>query len=178
MPNNYKKISYQYIYYLKYNFISSVISAKANAVDLKDFNVISTRINERGDFKANYEKLKSLISVVSEKVNKHAKFLKNTNYKESKKDVELAIIALNDADGAFSTGEKEKARHFVGMALEDLRNAQLNLMPSRVAEARGLYIDADSIPKSKYEITRLIQTLKKANFILYTLKFLDVVTLL
>jgi len=43
------------------------------------------------------------------------------------------------------------------MALEDLRNAQLNLMPSRVAEARGLYIDADSIPKSKYEITRLIQ---------------------
>lgn len=164
MPNKYKK-HHLSIYTTLSIFLLSILYQPASiALDLKDFNVISTRVNERGDFRENYIKLKSLISVVNEKVNKHAKFFKNTNYKQSKKDVALAAIALNDADTAFSTGEKAKAKHFVNVALENLRTAQLNLMPSRVAEARGLYIDADSIPKSKYEITRLMKTLKKANF--------------
>ncbi len=140
------------------------LSNYSYAFDIKDYKIISTRVSERADFKFTYNHLRILINDVGEKVKQHSKLFKNSNYFQSKKDLELANKYLLDAETSFSLGETEKSKYLVNMSLESLKNAQLNLMPSRVAEARGLYLDADSIPKDKAGITRLMVKLKNANF--------------
>lgn len=145
-------------------FTLSLFQNYSYAFDLKDYTIISTRINEKADFRENYQRLKVLIDNVKLKVNQHAKLFKNSNYAQSKRDLEAAVSFLNEAEIAYSIGEREKSKYLVNNSLEKLKDAQLNLMPSRVAEARGLYLDADSIPKNKAEITRLIKQIKVGNF--------------
>jgi uncharacterized lipoprotein YddW (UPF0748 family) len=137
---------------------------KAYSVEEKDFSILSTRISDKAGFAYNYAKLVSLVDSVDAKVQEHARAFKNTNYPQSKIEVKVARESLSEADTAYSLGNLEKAKYMVNLALENLRNAQLNLMPSRVAEARGMYLDTDSIPKTKKEILELIIDLKKANF--------------
>lgn len=141
-----------------------LLSNQSYAFDIKDYTIISTRINENAEFRDNYQRLKTLINSVNEKVKQHAKLFKNSNYVQSRKDLTAANNYLTEAETAFSLGEPEKSKYLVNMSLESLKNAQLNLIPSRVAEARGIYLDADSIPKTREDITRLISQIKKANF--------------
>jgi uncharacterized lipoprotein YddW (UPF0748 family) len=79
-------------------------------------------------------------------------------------DLIIAGMALNTAGMQLDQGNVEMAARDMRLAHERLRNAQLNLMPSRVSEARGIYLDAGSLPKTKAGIISLLDQLKEANF--------------
>lgn len=154
--------------YLKYTFIIFFLllslTKESYSFDIKDYQIISTRLNPKGDFKENYQRVNFVIAQVQEKLKQHSKLFKNSNYQQSKKDLETARNYLSESDIAFSLGEFEKSKYLIDLTLESIKTAQLNMMPSRVAEARGLYLDADSIPKNKADITKLIKQIKDANF--------------
>lgn len=170
MKNNFLFLDKKFksVIYFKYFFIIALFLfiniSNSYAFDIKDYQIISTRISPRASFKENYERVSFVIRQVEEKLKQHSKLFKNSNYIQSKKDLQSAKNNLSEADIAFSLGEVEKSKYLVDLALESIKTAQLNMMPSRVAEARGIYIDADSIPKTKADITKLIKQIKDAHF--------------
>ncbi|MFN8578674.1 MAG: family 10 glycosylhydrolase [Candidatus Sericytochromatia bacterium] len=142
----------------------TLLDFNSYAFDIKDYQIISTRINSNGSFNDNYQRVNFVLAQVQEKLKQHSKLFKNSNYQQSKKDLENAKKVLDEADVAYSLGEIEKSKYLIEETLENIKSAQLNMMPSRVAEVRGLYLDADSIPKDRAEITKLIKEIKNANF--------------
>jgi uncharacterized lipoprotein YddW (UPF0748 family) len=79
-------------------------------------------------------------------------------------DLVMAGMALNTAGMQLDQGNVLTAARDLRLAHERLRNAQLLMMPSRVAEARGLYMDAGSLPKTKAGIVALLDQLDAAHF--------------
>ena len=80
-------------------------------------------------------------------------------------DLELGRLYLGHADLLRSLHtDLERAEHWTDLAAFSLRQGALDLAPSRAVEARGLLLDADSIPKSLPEVRTLIQQLSAANF--------------
>jgi uncharacterized lipoprotein YddW (UPF0748 family) len=136
----------------------------ALSVDGSEFKIIQAKINDKNSFKVNFDRMNDLLKQVSSKVEEQAKAYKNTNYIQSGKDLEIARNALANAKTSNNSNDLKRAKLFMDKAMESIKNAQLNLMPSRVVEARGLYLDADSIPTTKPEISKLIKEIKQANF--------------
>jgi uncharacterized lipoprotein YddW (UPF0748 family) len=145
-------------------FLVLNLQKQSYGVEEKDFAILSTRISDRADFGYNYSRLTSLLESVDAKVKQQARSFKNTSYRQAGLEVKAARNALTEADTAYSVGDTEKSKYMVNQAMDNLRTAQLYLMPSRVVEARGLYLDADSIPKTRSGIFELIKDLKSANF--------------
>jgi uncharacterized lipoprotein YddW (UPF0748 family) len=79
-------------------------------------------------------------------------------------DLIIAGMAMNTAGMQLDQGNVKTAARDLRVAHERLRSAQLLLMPSRVSEARGLYMDAGSLPKTKAGIISLLDQLQAANF--------------
>lgn len=79
-------------------------------------------------------------------------------------DLIIAGMAMNTAGMQLDQGNVKTAARDLRLAHERLRSAQLLMMPSRVSEARGLYMDAGSLPKTKAGIVALLDQLKAANF--------------
>lgn len=129
-----------------------------------DYNFLTPSYNNSSDFRDNYLKLKSILETVEEKIKYQEKIKKNTNYKIALKLFEDSKTALMSSDTAYTLGEFDTSKKLFDNAILKIREAQLNLMPSRVVEARGMLIDADSIPKTKKDITDLVKKLKKSNF--------------
>jgi uncharacterized lipoprotein YddW (UPF0748 family) len=132
--------------------------------EVSNYKIITAKINDKNSFKVNYDSLAALMKQVTEKTEQQARIFKNTNYQEAGKDLEKARAALNNSKIADDANDARKTKLYTDMAAASLKNAQLNLMPSRVVEARGLYLDADSIPTDKKEISKLIREIKAANF--------------
>lgn len=157
---------------LKKIFCTSIISALVSsisvspcyALDYKFFEVFSTNINNNNSFSENFSRLNIVIQNINEKINQQEKLYLNTNYKKAKKELEEAKKLLEQAEIACTTGDPKIYGSILHEAVTKLKFAQLNLMPSRNVEMRGMYIDGDSIPKTKAEISELIKKLKKANF--------------
>jgi len=134
------------------------------SVEEADFKVITGKINDKNSFNTNYTRLNTLYEQVRDKVEQQSKTYKNTNYKQAASDLVIARTAMVNSKTANSSGDLKSSKIFIGKALASLKNAQLNLMPSRVVEARGLYLDAESIPVDKKEISKLVREIKNANF--------------
>ncbi len=83
-------------------------------------------------------------------------------------DLILAGMALNTAGMQLDQGNVKTAARDLRLAHERLRSAQLQMMPSRVSEARGIYLDGGSIPKTKAGIIALLDQLAAANFNMLT----------
>lgn len=141
----------------------SIFDSAVSAVEISDYTIKSIVIKEESHLKENYPKVKDLLNVVEEKVVQQEKSYPDTDYKKARLDVELAKKDLARFDYAYKLGSIQKAIDYINKVLSELRNAQFELMPSRTVEARGLYIDADSIPTTKKEIADLILEIKKAN---------------
>ncbi|MBC7541566.1 MAG: family 10 glycosylhydrolase [Candidatus Sericytochromatia bacterium] len=80
----------------------------------------------------------------------------------------LAGMALNTAGMQLDQGNVKTAARDLRLAHERLRIAQLQMMPSRVSEARGIYLDGGSIPKTKAGIVALLDQLAAAKFNMIT----------
>lgn len=161
------------MFFKKKSFISKIVLASillisvnnsSFAFEESDYNFLTPSYNPAVEFRENYLKLKSILETVEEKIKYQEKIKKNTNYKIASKLFEEAKNALMSSDTAYTLGEFDTSKKLFDTAILKIKESQLNLMPSRVVEARGMLIDADSIPKTKKEITELIQKIKNANF--------------
>lgn len=79
-------------------------------------------------------------------------------------DFALAELALANTELLLASNRLDWAAKDLQLATQRLRSAQLHMMPSRSVEARGLYLDAGSIPKTKQGVTELLERLSKAGF--------------
>lgn len=85
----------------------------------------------------------------------------------SQADLELTLarMYLDTADLLQTMGNApERVPFWLSKAEESLSNGRLLLTPGRSVEARGLFLDAGSIPKSKSGIRELLTRIKAAHF--------------
>ncbi|MEK7433220.1 MAG: family 10 glycosylhydrolase [Cyanobacteriota bacterium] len=140
------------------------LSFPASSMEQSFFEVISTRFNKNASFVDNLNRLKNVTETISNKIKNQEKLYLNTNYKKSKQDIENAKKLLEKAEVAYTIDDSEQANSIINNAIKNLKSAQLNLMPSRSAEMRGMFLDADFIPKTKEGITNLIIKIKNSGF--------------
>lgn len=79
-------------------------------------------------------------------------------------DLIIAGMALTTAGLQLDMGHLDRAAETLKVAHHRLRQTQLLMMPSRTAEARGMYLDGSSIPKTKAGIISLLDQLQAARF--------------
>ena len=135
------------------------ISNSALAHSLEDYYIKETTINGV-NLTQSYKRVNELMVQVEKKVR-----LNSTNYKNI--DYNSAERALKSAKNLVFKAKRNnevEARKLLKEALRELKDAQLYLIPSRKVESRALYLDTDSIPTSKIEISKLLYEIKKANF--------------
>ncbi|GIW21677.1 MAG: hypothetical protein KatS3mg068_0684 [Candidatus Sericytochromatia bacterium] len=89
---------------------------------------------------------------VKNRIEYHKKNFKNTNYQEAEKELKQIEYLIKN---------KLKNKETI---IKKLRLCELLLMPSKVVENRGIYIDAESLPNNKLAITKLIRKIYIANF--------------
>ncbi|MEK7431583.1 MAG: family 10 glycosylhydrolase [Cyanobacteriota bacterium] len=97
------------------------------------------------------------IVALEKKYSDTRKLYKNVDYNSAKNNINLA---KKQAQALRSNNSKENLKSFN----QTINKANLNLLYSRAVESRAIYLDADSIPTTKKEISDLIIKIKKANF--------------
>jgi len=151
-------------------FISLLLAFQpnvANAYNPDYFELKTIKFNESitpENLNTDYIKVKSLFQIVSDRVEKHQKTYKKWEYKTAKIYLIMAEFFLDEANEYLSIRRLRYAQEELNNALIYLKSAQLTIMPSRIVEARGMFLDASSIPKTKDGIIELVKTLKNANF--------------
>ncbi|MFN8577460.1 MAG: family 10 glycosylhydrolase [Candidatus Sericytochromatia bacterium] len=125
------------------------------------YNIISPKLEVREPNKANIDVLKLTVQKINNKIDLEKNSFSKQDYSSYKvkinqinKNINLLSIDLNNY----------KKTNSIKKILDEIREIQLEIMPSRTVETRGLYIDTDNIPTTKPEITKLIKEIKYANF--------------
>ncbi|MFN8674103.1 MAG: family 10 glycosylhydrolase [Candidatus Sericytochromatia bacterium] len=147
-----------------YLFINTFLLSASYAFEQKFFELEPIKYNESLNFIENINKLKINIDSLNDKIKQQEKLYYNTNYRQSKKIISESKKLLEYAEVAYTTDDNQRANLIIKNIVSNLNEAQLNLLPSRSAEMRGMLLDGDSIPKNKEEITKLILKLKNAGF--------------
>ncbi len=153
----------KYIFSLSLALLSG-LNQPANSLLANDFQINSIKIDENANPNDIYIKLKNSVEIIDLKTINSTKPYMNINYLESRKEIALARKKLKDLNEALKLKQFPKVKDYSKQIINNIRNSQLSLMPSRVVETRGMFIDTESIPKTKSEIETLIKNLKKANF--------------
>lgn len=133
------------------------------AMELEDYKVLTPKIQDISFLEKNIEIIEPFIEELEKKVNRQKDSLeidfKTNSLKLNKIKSDFGRLKLS-----LKIGDSEKAKSYLKNIINDSREVQLNIIPSRKVETRGLYIDADNIPVTKPEITKLIKEIKYANF--------------
>jgi len=135
-----------------------------SAYNLDDYQPKFGVVSERLDFIKNNKNLLNLVEGLEKDIAIQRRELRNTGYLNAKKELDLAKKELKNASDFFRRKETKKMYQSLKIANKQLKFARLQLMPSRSVETRGIYLDADSIPKNKKEITTLLEKIKSAGF--------------
>jgi len=142
-------------------------SSMAKAYDSEFFELKTIKLNPSitpENVRNDSIRVKDLIDVVEARAEKYQRTYKKWEYKSAKIDTIMAEYFLGEAKDYLGIRRLRDAQEELSNALIYLKSAQLTMMPSRIVEARGMFLDASSIPKTKDGIVELIKTLKKANF--------------
>lgn len=107
---------------------------------------------------------KELYKMVEERINFNKTLKRNVYLTTAEINFTIAGMAIINTETMLALNELEAADKDMDFALRKLKIAQLALMPSRVVEARGMYLDGGAIPKTKEGIRKLCSTLKEAGF--------------
>lgn len=134
------------------------------SVELKDYELINFVPDKNTSPRNNYIKVLNLFNIIDEKVTRQENDFSNTNYFFSRKELTRVGNLLKISEEQIKKGDIKKGYNNLEIIIKGLRNAQLGLMHSRVAETRGIYLDADSIPATKKEISGLIKEIRDTNF--------------
>ena len=141
------------------------LSAMAANLDLDYvFNVKRSDKITAGTLTNDLMNTKELYKVLESRINNSKTLKKNVYLLTAEMNYTIAGMAIINAETMLSLNELDAASKDLDFALKKLKMAQLALMPSRVVEARGMYIDASSIPKTTDGIKKLCETLKEAGF--------------
>lgn len=100
---------------------------------------------------------KNVIKTVEKKYSEAKKNYINADYNSALKSITLAKKDI------FNYNKNHKPE-ILKAFYTHIKIAQLNLMYSRPVESRGLYLDVDSIPNNKKDISELIHKIKQGNF--------------
>lgn len=77
----------------------------------------------------------------------------------------LGQMYLDTADLRLKMGNKpEEARAWLDQADRIIQRGRMHLVPSRPVEARGLFLDAGSLPQDPDDLRKLLQRIKAAGF--------------
>lgn len=76
-----------------------------------------------------------------------------------------ARLSLDTADQMIQLQDSpDKAQSWLTQARDAMVRARIRVMPSRTVEARGIFLDAGSLPKTPEGMRQLVGSLAKANF--------------
>lgn len=134
------------------------------AYDLEIYNITTPKIKDISFIDKNIIEIKTLIEKVEEKINKQKINISKTEYSDLQTKMNFIKSDFKLIEDSFKKNNTDLTKTYIESVLQKIRNIQLNLMPSRVVETRGLYIDTDNIPSNKEDITKLVQEIKYANF--------------
>jgi len=101
---------------------------------------------------SNFSDLNKWYLKVKNRIEYHKLNFKNTSYQEAEKELKKVEFLFID---------KNKNKNEI---IKKLRLCELLLMPSKVVENRGIYIDVESLPNDKISISKLIRKIYIANF--------------
>jgi len=117
-----------------------------------------------GNLTADLIYTKELYKMVEKRIDFNKTLKRNVYLATAEINFTIASMAIINAETMISLNDPDAANKDLDFALRKLKNAQLALMPSRVVEARGMYLDGGAIPKTKEGIKQLCATLKDAGF--------------
>jgi uncharacterized lipoprotein YddW (UPF0748 family) len=132
--------------------------------DLDIYNIITPKLKNKDVSKENIQELKSIIQKIQVKILSQKENLSNEYYQYIMMKFEQIKNDFNIIESSLNKNNINSSYNNIENILPKIRNIQLNIMPSRQVETRGLYIDTDNIPISKFEINKLIKEIKYANF--------------
>lgn len=102
---------------------------------------------------------KNIIKNVEKKYSDAKKNYINADYNSALKNINQA-----KSDVVNIRNNKNHKQELLKNFYSHIKSAQLNLMYSRPVESRGIYLDVDTIPTTKKDISDLIKKIKEANF--------------